>query len=144
MWNVWTKLKKIWVSYSFVSNLHLHFKKILIRIKETFSAKIKRNVKNFYFVDILVFYFSGICVSASTQDLVEKKRLGLLLRRPEIVYDLALVMPDKSLFPLMTLQLLLCQLHWGIKRKLIILDSRIATEDDEVGWVNEIKLRWIH
>ena len=42
-------------------------------------------------------------------------------------------MPDKSLFPLSLLQLLLCQLHWGIKRKLIILDSRIATEDDEVG-----------
>ena len=99
-----------------------------MRLFELFAKNV-----NFCFVDILVFYFSGICVSASTEDLVEKKRLGFILHRPEIVYDLALVMPDKSLFPLPLLQLLLCQLHWGIKRKLIILDSRIATEDDEVG-----------
>ena len=84
-------------------------------------------------LDILIFYFSGVCVTAFTPDFEEKKRSGLLLHRPEIVYDLALVMPDKSLFPVATLQLLLGQLHWGIQRKLIILDSRIATDDDEVG-----------
>ena len=87
----------------------------------------------FLFSDVLLFYFSGVGVSLYPTDFVQKRDLGLVVERPEMVQNVALIMQDKSLYPVSQLQLMLCKLHWGIKRKLLILDIRIATEDDEVG-----------
>ena len=86
-----------------------------------------------FFSDVLLFYFSGVGVNAYPTDFVQKQDLGLVVERPEMVQNLALIMQDKTLFPVSQIQLMLCRLHWGIKRKVLILDTRIATEEDEVG-----------
>jgi hypothetical protein len=74
----------------------------------------------------LVFYFAGQATNGLPKALTRKRELGMFLDRVGILHDLALVTEDESCFPVAKLQSILALLSGRVKRKLIILDCRIA------------------
>ena len=55
-------------------------------------------------VDIIVFYFSGYGLTGQPERLVKKRELGIFTDRVGILYDLALVMCNETLFPVAKMQ----------------------------------------
>ncbi|XP_059087881.1 uncharacterized protein LOC131884201 isoform X2 [Tigriopus californicus] len=77
-------------------------------------------------IELLVLYFSGLGVQGLPKKLAQKRRLGVFLDRVGISHDLALATGNETLFPVAKLQTILCTLNAKVKRKLVILDIRIA------------------
>ncbi len=63
--------------------------------------------------------------------LEQKRRLGIFLDRVGISHDLALVTKNETLFPVSKLQTILAELNSKVKRKVIILDCRLATRSSK-------------
>jgi len=61
------------------------------------------------------------------QRLTEKQRLGIFLDRVGISHDLALVTANESLFPVAKLQTILAELSPKVKRRIVVLDCRLAS-----------------
>jgi len=77
-------------------------------------------------IDIIVFYFSGYGMTGEPEKLRRKRQLGIFTDREGILYDLALVMCNETLFPVAKMQTMLAELNPKVKRKLIILDCRVC------------------
>ncbi len=74
----------------------------------------------------MVFYFAGQGVQGMPTRLRQKRDLGLFLDRFGILHDLALIMEDETYVPVAKMQSILANLHGRVKRKLLILDTRLA------------------
>ena len=78
-------------------------------------------------IDIIVFYFSGYGIVGEPERLRAKKSLNIFTDRQGLIYDSALVMCNETLFPVTRLQILMSRLGSHVKRKLILLDSRVSS-----------------
>ena len=78
-------------------------------------------------IDIIVFYFSGYGIVGEPERLRAKKSLNIFTDRQGLIYDSALVMCNETLFSVTRIQILLSRLGSHVKRKLILLDSRVSS-----------------
>lgn len=76
----------------------------------------------------MVFYYSGRGMQGLPSKLARKRRLGIFLDRVGICHDLALVTANETLFPVAKLQTIVAKLNPRVKRKVIILDCRLASD----------------
>ncbi len=75
-----------------------------------------------------MFYYAGLGVQGLPRKLARRRRLGIFLDRVGISHDLALVTSNESLFPVAKLQTILAELNAKVKRKVLILDIRVAKQ----------------
>ena len=77
-------------------------------------------------IDIIIFYFAGYGVVGEPEKLKAKKALNIYTDRQGFINDTALVMCNESLVSVAKIQILISQLSGKVKRKMIILDTRVS------------------
>ena len=77
-------------------------------------------------IDIIIFYFAGYGVVGEPEKLKAKKALNIYTDRQGFINDTALVMCNESLVSVAKIQVLISQLSGKVKRKMIILDTRVS------------------
>ena len=101
--------------------------------EEILSSYIEAVNKEEEVIDIIVFYFSGYSIVGEPERLRAKKSLNIFTDRQGLIYDSALVMCNETLTPVTKMQILVSQLGSHVKRKLILLDSRVSARPPKLS-----------